>query len=50
MDHYQFDFIELAIELPVVVACRCSPTQKVLYAILLSYGLTNSFTYFIYVG
>ncbi|CAI2161967.1 5677_t:CDS:10 [Funneliformis geosporum] len=28
MDHYQFEFIELAVELPVVVACRCSPTQK----------------------
>ncbi|GBC24336.2 aminophospholipid-transporting P-type ATPase [Rhizophagus irregularis DAOM 181602=DAOM 197198] len=28
MDHYQYEFIELAVELPVVVACRCSPTQK----------------------
>ncbi|CAG8627966.1 14608_t:CDS:10 [Funneliformis caledonium] len=28
MDHCQFEFIELAVELPVVVACRCSPTQK----------------------
>jgi phospholipid-translocating ATPase len=30
MDNYQHEFIELAVELPVVVACRCSPTQKVL--------------------
>ncbi|GES79650.1 aminophospholipid-transporting P-type ATPase [Rhizophagus clarus] len=28
MDNYQYEFIELAVELPVVVACRCSPTQK----------------------
>jgi phospholipid-translocating ATPase len=30
MDNYQYEFIELAVKLPVVVACRCSPTQKVL--------------------
>ncbi|CAJ0836677.1 17777_t:CDS:2 [Entrophospora sp. SA101] len=29
IDHYKNEFIELAIRLPVVVACRCSPTQKV---------------------
>nr|CAG8434925.1 14431_t:CDS:10 [Entrophospora candida] len=28
IDHYKNEFIELAIRLPVVVACRCSPTQK----------------------
>ncbi|CAG8562358.1 193_t:CDS:10, partial [Dentiscutata heterogama] len=28
MDHYKNEFIEVAVRLPVVVACRCSPTQK----------------------
>lgn len=43
MDHYQYEFIELAVELPVVVACRCSPTQKVLYTIYLSLILIYCF-------
>lgn len=28
MDHWRPEFVEIAIRLPVVVACRCSPTQK----------------------
>ncbi|CAG8444453.1 1401_t:CDS:2 [Acaulospora colombiana] len=28
IDHYRNEFIEIAVRLPVVVACRCSPTQK----------------------
>ncbi|KAG9302506.1 hypothetical protein G9A89_007210 [Geosiphon pyriformis] len=28
MDHFRNEFIDLAVRLPVVVACRCSPTQK----------------------
>ncbi|CAG8437521.1 7140_t:CDS:10 [Diversispora eburnea] len=28
LDHYKNEFIEVAVRLPVVVACRCSPTQK----------------------
>ena len=28
IDHFRTDFIEIATQLPVVVACRCSPTQK----------------------
>ncbi|RHZ62903.1 hypothetical protein Glove_334g35 [Diversispora epigaea] len=28
LDHYKNEFIEIAVRLPVVVACRCSPTQK----------------------
>ncbi|KAI9287315.1 protein transporter [Umbelopsis sp. AD052] len=28
LDNFNEDFIELATSLPVVVACRCSPTQK----------------------
>lgn len=28
LDHYRYEFIDLAVRLPVVVACRCSPTQK----------------------
>jgi phospholipid-translocating ATPase len=26
--HYDKEFIEIAIKLPAVIACRCSPTQK----------------------
>jgi len=26
--HFRIDFISLAVQLPAVVACRCSPTQK----------------------
>jgi phospholipid-translocating ATPase len=28
LDSYKHHFIEIATQLPVVVACRCSPTQK----------------------
>ncbi|RUS21177.1 HAD-like domain-containing protein [Jimgerdemannia flammicorona] len=28
LDHFWEEFIEIAVRLPVVVACRCSPTQK----------------------
>ena len=28
IDNYKDQFIEMAVRLPVVVACRCSPTQK----------------------
>jgi len=28
LDHFLEEFIEIAMRLPVVVACRCSPTQK----------------------
>ncbi|CAG8701897.1 42752_t:CDS:10 [Gigaspora margarita] len=28
LEHYKNEFIEVAVRLPVVVACRCSPTQK----------------------
>ncbi len=28
LDHLQTEFVQIATELPVVVACRCSPTQK----------------------
>jgi len=28
LDHYEKEFIEIAINLPAVIACRCSPTQK----------------------
>lgn len=28
LDHYREDFISLAVKLPAVVACRCTPTQK----------------------
>ncbi|CAG8498992.1 13491_t:CDS:10 [Ambispora leptoticha] len=28
LDHYRHEFIDLAVRLPVVVACRCTPTQK----------------------
>ncbi|CAG8498047.1 17763_t:CDS:10, partial [Acaulospora morrowiae] len=28
IDHFKNEFIEIAVRLPVVVACRCSPTQK----------------------
>lgn len=28
LTHHQQDFISLAVQLPAVIACRCSPTQK----------------------
>ncbi|KAH7411954.1 phospholipid-translocating P-type ATPase-like protein [Phaeosphaeria sp. MPI-PUGE-AT-0046c] len=28
LNHYRQDFISIAVQLPTVVACRCSPTQK----------------------
>ena len=28
LNHYRSEFIEVTTKLPVVVACRCSPTQK----------------------
>ncbi|KAJ3089562.1 putative aminophospholipid-translocase [Quaeritorhiza haematococci] len=28
LDHHRQDFISIAVRLPVVVCCRCSPTQK----------------------
>ncbi|KAH6642229.1 phospholipid-translocating P-type ATPase-like protein [Boeremia exigua] len=28
LTHYRSDFISIAVQLPTVVACRCSPTQK----------------------
>lgn len=28
LTHFRLEFISLAVQLPVVVACRCSPTQK----------------------
>ena len=28
LTHYQREFISIAVQLPTVVACRCSPTQK----------------------
>ncbi|CAG8474895.1 4120_t:CDS:10 [Ambispora gerdemannii] len=28
LDHYRSEFIDLAVRLPIVVACRCTPTQK----------------------
>ena len=28
LDHHRHDFITLAVRLPAVIACRCSPTQK----------------------
>lgn len=28
LTHYRQDFISIAVQLPTVVACRCSPTQK----------------------
>ncbi|KAK8927061.1 putative phospholipid-transporting ATPase IIA [Metarhizium anisopliae] len=28
MTHFRIDFISIAVQLPTVVACRCSPTQK----------------------
>ena len=28
LNHHQHDFISLAVQLPAVIACRCSPTQK----------------------
>lgn len=28
LTHYRQDFISIAVHLPTVVACRCSPTQK----------------------
>ncbi|KAL1601411.1 putative aminophospholipid-translocase [Paraconiothyrium brasiliense] len=28
LNHYRHEFISIAVQLPAVVACRCSPTQK----------------------
>jgi phospholipid-translocating ATPase len=28
LDYYEKEFTEIAIKLPAVIACRCSPTQK----------------------
>lgn len=28
LDHYPLEFIRISVRLPVVVCCRCSPTQK----------------------
>ena len=28
MNHYEHEFMELAIQCPSVVVCRCTPTQK----------------------
>ena len=35
LTHYRADFISLAVQLPCVVACRCSPTQKADVAMLI---------------
>jgi phospholipid-translocating ATPase len=35
LTHFRNDFISMAVKLPTVVACRCSPTQKADVAILI---------------
>ena len=35
LSHFRTDFISLAVKLPAVVACRCSPTQKADVALLI---------------
>lgn len=35
LQHYRDDFIKLAVRLPAVIACRCSPTQKAEIALLI---------------
>jgi phospholipid-translocating ATPase len=35
LDYYEKEFIEIAIKLPTVIACRCSPTQKAEVALLI---------------
>lgn len=35
LDHYEKEFIQIAINLPAVIACRCSPTQKAEISLLI---------------
>ena len=35
LTHFRLDFISIAVRLPTVVACRCSPTQKAELAMLI---------------
>ena len=35
LTHYEKEFVEIAINLPAVIACRCSPTQKAEIALLI---------------
>ena len=35
LNHYEKEFIQIAINLPAVIACRCSPTQKAEIATLI---------------
>lgn len=35
LTHLRLDFIALAVQLPAVIACRCSPTQKAQLALLI---------------
>ena len=35
LNYYEKEFIEIAIKLPTIIACRCSPTQKAQIATLI---------------
>ena len=38
LDHYKAEFLKVATQLPSVIACRCSPTQKADLALLIRSG------------
>lgn len=46
LDNYEAEFIELVTLLPVVVCCRCSPTQKVTK----TFAVMNCLTDILWIG